>query len=194
LEDGVGISRYVHFSWILDGVYQNQQEPQPRERDYFYVGAFFVFSIWIALGIHGIIEVMREKYKEHKLVRPLTFAILILGFVAIPVSMLKANWFEHNRANNFVPWDYAYNLLQSVEENAILFTNGDNDTFPLWYLQDVEGVRRDVRIANLSLLTLLGILNNLKTLLLTVLKKLPLVTVTNNLKMLDLQDGITINR
>ncbi len=140
------------FLGYLTAFYQNQQEPQPRERDYFYVGAFFVFSIWIALGIHGIIEVMREKYKEHKLVRPLTFAILILGFVAIPVSMLKANWFEHNRANNFVPWDYAYNLLQSVEENAILFTNGDNDTFPLWYLQDVEGVRRDVRIANLSLL------------------------------------------
>ncbi len=103
------------FLGYLTAFYQNQQEPQPRERDYFYVGAFFVFSIWIALGIHGLIGIVREKFKEHKLVQPVTFAILILGFVAIPVSMLKANWFEHNRANNFVPWDYAYNLLQSVQ-------------------------------------------------------------------------------
>ena len=140
------------FLGYLTAFYQNQQEPQPRERDYFYVGAFFVFSIWIALGMRGIIELITEKIKEQRAIKPLTIAILVLGFVAIPVSMLKANWFEHNRSRIYVPWDYAYNLLQSVEPNAVLFTNGDNDTFPLWYLQDVEGVRRDVRIANLSLL------------------------------------------
>jgi hypothetical protein len=140
------------FLGYLTAFYQNQQEPQPRERDYFYVGAFFVFSIWIALGMRGIIELITEKIKEQRAIKPFTIAILVLGFVAIPVSMLKANWFEHNRSRIYVPWDYAYNLLQSVEPNAVLFTNGDNDTFPLWYLQDVEGVRRDVRIANLSLL------------------------------------------
>lgn len=140
------------FLGYLTAFYQNQQEPQPRERDYFYVGAFFVFSAWIAIGMRGFIELIVETFKEHRLTKPLSYAVLLLGFMAIPVSMLKANYFEHNRSRNFVPWDYAYNLLQSVEPNAILFTNGDNDTFPLWYLQDVEGVRRDVRIANLSLL------------------------------------------
>lgn len=140
------------FLGYLTAFYQNQQEPQPRERDYFYVGAFFVFSIWIALGMRGFFEILKEKFAGHKLLKPVIILLMILGFVAVPVNMLKANWFEHNRSRNYVPWDYAYNLLQSVEPNAILFTNGDNDTFPLWYLQDVEGVRRDVRIANLSLL------------------------------------------
>lgn len=140
------------FLGYLTAFYQNQQEPQPRERDYFYVGAFFVFSFWIALGMNGIIEILSEKFRNKKLLKPLIALTLLLGIILIPINMLKANWFEHNRTRNYVPWDYAYNLLQSVAPNAVLFTNGDNDTFPLWYLQNVEGVRRDVRIANLSLL------------------------------------------
>lgn len=140
------------FLGYLTAFYQNQQQPQPRERDYFYVGAFFVFSIWIALGIKGILELIQEYFAEKKFLKPLMIATLLVGFIVVPVNMIRANWFEHNRDDNYVPWDYAYNLLQSVEPNAILFTNGDNDTFPLWYLQDVEGVRQDVRIANLSLL------------------------------------------
>ncbi|OYV87876.1 MAG: hypothetical protein B7Z63_01730, partial [Ignavibacteriae bacterium 37-53-5] len=130
---------------------QNQQEPQPRERDYFYVGAFFVYSLWIALGMRGIIELLQEKFKEHTALKPIIAGVLFLGIVGVPVNMAHANWFEHDRSRNYVPWDYAYNLLQSVEPNAVLFTNGDNDTFPLWYLQDVEGVRRDIRIVCLSL-------------------------------------------
>lgn len=140
------------FLGYLTAFYQNQQQPQPRERDYFYVGAFFVFSIWIAIGMHGMIELIQKKFTEIKSLNPVIAGFMVVGFIVVPINMLNANYFEHNRARNYVPWDYAYNLLQSVAPNAILFTNGDNDTFPLWYLQDVEGVRRDVRIANLSLL------------------------------------------
>lgn len=140
------------FLGYLTAFYQNQQEPQPRERDYFYVGAFFVFSIWIALGVRGIIDLIYEYVKESKLANRIIGSTLILGVIFVPANMLGQNYFDHNRSRNFVPWDYSYNILQSAAPNAILFTNGDNDTFPLWYLQDVEGVRRDVRIANLSLL------------------------------------------
>ncbi|WP_422881246.1 protein O-mannosyl-transferase family [Melioribacter sp.] len=140
------------FLGYLTAFYQNQQQPQPRERDYFYVGAFFVYSIWIALGMRGIIELMVEKFDKIKNLKPALGLVMAAGIIVVPVNMFHANYFEHDRSRNYVPWDYAYNLLQSAAPNAILFTNGDNDTFPLWYLQDVEGVRRDVRIANLSLL------------------------------------------
>jgi hypothetical protein len=140
------------FLGYLTAFYQNQQQPQPRERDYFYVGAFFVFSIWIAIGVHGLITLTQEKFKQINSINPIVAGVIALFFIVIPINMLNANYFEHNRARNYVAWDYSYNLLQSVAPNAIIFTNGDNDTFPLWYLQDVEGIRRDVRIANLSLL------------------------------------------
>jgi hypothetical protein len=140
------------FLGYLTAFYQNQQEPQPRERDYFYVGAFFVFSIWIGLGVRGTIELLNEKFAGQKLLKPVIASVFVLTLIAVPLNMAKTGWFWHDRSKNYVPWDYAYNMLQSVAPNAVLFTNGDNDTFPLWYLQDVQGVRRDVRIANLSLL------------------------------------------
>ncbi|MEW6195315.1 MAG: DUF2723 domain-containing protein [Bacteroidota bacterium] len=140
------------FLGYLTAFYQNQQQPQPRERDYFYVGAYFVFSIWIAIGIKGLIELIEESFTKISNLKPIIIALLILGFIAVPLNMFSANYFENNRSRNYVPWDYAYNLLQSVAPDAVIFTNGDNDTFPLWYLQDVEGVRRDVRVACLSLL------------------------------------------
>jgi hypothetical protein len=152
------------FMGYLTAFYQNQQQPQPRERDYFYVGAFFVYSIWIAIGIRGLIDLVVEKIKSASLSKAAVYGILALGVVLVPVRMLQANYYTHNRANNWVPWDYSYNLLQSCAPNAILFTNGDNDTFPLWYLQDVEGVRRDVRIANLSLLNTTWYIRQLKNL------------------------------
>lgn len=140
------------FLGYLTAFYQNQQQPQPRERDYFYVGAFFVFSIWVALGVRGVFDLIREQFKESGLKQPIFAGSIVITFLAIPSLMLVNNYYEHDRSRNYVPWDYSYNMLQSVDENAIIFTNGDNDTFPLWYLQDVEGVRQDVRIANLSLL------------------------------------------
>ena len=140
------------FMGHLTAFYQNQQEPQPRERDYFYVGAFFVYAIWIAIGVRGLIDLVYEKVKQTAFRNAATYGILVLGIIFVPVRMLQANYFTHDRSNNWVPWDYSYNLLQSCAPNSVLFTNGDNDTFPLWYLQDVEGVRRDVKIANLSLL------------------------------------------
>ncbi len=132
-------------------LYQAQQEPQPRERDYFYVGAYFVFSLWIAIGVIGIIDLVRERIASKQMSTVYGVAFLGLFTLTIPVNMLRVNWESHDRTGNYVAWDYSYNILQTCEKDAILFTNGDNDTFPLWYLQDVEGIRRDVRIVNLSL-------------------------------------------
>ena len=129
-------------------LYLNQYDPQPRERDYSYVGSFFAFSIWIGIGITGILERIRQHIKSN------TVSVIFIAsiFIFMPLMMLYANYHEHNRRGNYVAWDYAYNLLNSCEPNGIIFTNGDNDTFPLWYLQEVEGVRKDVRVVNLSLL------------------------------------------
>lgn len=136
----------------LTAFYQNQQQPQPRERDYFYVGAFFVFSIWIAIGVQGLSDLIKGMFKKESYGTAAVIGVLAFTFVLVPIKMLDANYHTHDRSRNWVPWDYSYNILQSAAPNAVLFTNGDNDTFPLWYLQDVEGVRRDVKIVNLSLL------------------------------------------
>jgi len=131
--------------------YQNQQQPQPRDREYFYCGAYFVFALWIALGIKSLLDVVQEQLTKPSVAKPAFYGVLILCTIFVPARMLQVNYFHNNRSNNWVPWDFAYNMLQTCEQDAILFTQGDNDTFPLWYIQDVEGVRRDVRIVNLSL-------------------------------------------
>ena len=138
------------FMGYLIAFYQNQQEPQPRDRDYFYPGAYFIFSLWIAIGVKGLIEVARGKLPA-SLAKPALYGIAGLAFLFIPVRMVEVNYRTHDRSRNWIAWDLSYNMLQTCEKDAILFTNGDNDTFPLWYLQDVEGIRRDVRIVNLSL-------------------------------------------
>lgn len=135
---------------IVTALYQNQQDPQPRERDYFYVGAFMAFSLWIGIGVAGIIEWLSEKVSKTSLVG-VCAAVLVVSFAAVPLNMLRANYYFENRNGNYLPYDYAYNILQSLEKDAILITNGDNDTFPLWCIQAVYGVRTDVRIINLSL-------------------------------------------
>jgi hypothetical protein len=146
----VYLAAFVILGPVL-ALYQNQQEPQPRERDYFYVGAYAVFALWIAVGIEALIDFARSYLKKEDGAKYAAVGIVALAAVFVPVRMVQVNFKDHDRSGNYVAWDYSYNTLQSCEKDAILFTNGDNDTFPLWYLQDVEGVRRDVRIVNLSL-------------------------------------------
>jgi hypothetical protein len=136
----------------LIAFYQNQQEPQPRERDYFYSGAYFVFAVWIALGIKGLLDLVSAAARGPRQAAAGCGAVLLLGAVCIPGRMFQTNFASHDRSRNWLAWEYSYNMLQTCEQDALLFTNGDNDTFPLWFLQDVEGVRRDVRIVNLSLI------------------------------------------
>lgn len=136
----------------LTAFYQNQQQPQPRERDYFYVGGFFVFSIWIAIAVRALADIAYAKAKRDAVKKASVVAVLSFAILLVPVKMIAANYYTHDRSKNWIPWDYSYNLLQSCATNAVLFTNGDNDTFPVWYLQDVEGIRRDVKVVNLSLL------------------------------------------
>lgn len=131
-------------------VFQNNAPPiQPRERDYVFAGSFYVYAIWIGIGVLGLVELVK---KLTKMKEAISFAVVPVVFLLVPVILGKENWDDHSRADRYTARDFAYNYLNSCAPNAILFTNGDNDTFPLWYLQEVEGVRTDVRIVNLSLL------------------------------------------
>lgn len=136
---------------IFTALFQRQQDPQPRERDYFYTGAFFVYSLWIGLGTMGLLELIKDGIKSKQAMIATGTVALIALFLFIPGKMFSENYHYNNRHNNYVPFDYAYNILQSVDKDAVIFTNGDNDTFPLWYLQAI-GYRQDVRVVNLSLI------------------------------------------
>ncbi|MCX7929583.1 MAG: DUF2723 domain-containing protein [Chlorobi bacterium] len=155
---------------VIAAIAQNQQEPQPRERDYFYAGSFMVWCLWIGVGTYALIEQLRQRLPSMAAASVGTIAALI----AVPVNMAIGGWPIHSRAGNYVPFDYSYNILQSCERDAILFTNGDNDTFPLWYLQDVAGIRRDVRVVNLSLGNTLWYIDQLKNLEPWGAKKVPI--------------------
>ena len=133
-------------------IYLNQDDPQPRERDYSYVGSFLAFSIWIGVGSAMIGERIQMWIQQKDLANRLVAIALILQILFIPGVILSSNYHSHDRSGNYVAWDYSYNILQSVGPNGVLFTNGDNDTFPLWYLQEVEEIRKDVAVVNLSLL------------------------------------------
>src|SRR6056297_2612950 len=129
--------------------YLNQTPFEPRERDYAYAGSFFAFSIWIGIGATAVTELVKKAVSDNK---ALSYGVMALMIAAVPIWMGYQNYPGNDRSDRYVARDYAYNLLNSVEKNALLFTNGDNDTFPLWYIQEVEGVRTDVRVVNLMLL------------------------------------------
>ncbi|MDT8411004.1 MAG: DUF2723 domain-containing protein [Vicingaceae bacterium] len=147
-KDWLILALLFFFTGLAINFYTNPPSPQPRERDYAYVGSFYVFAIWIALGVYALYEILGKKIQR------LTSAGLVTTFclLAVPVLMANQNWDDHDRSKRYTARDFAKNYLNSCAPNAILFTNGDNDTFPLWYVQDVEGFRTDVRVVNLSLL------------------------------------------
>ena len=130
-------------------LYLNQTPLQPRERDYAYAGSFYAFAIWIGLGVLQVIEWL-SRARVPRLAA--TVAATVLCLVAVPGIMAQQNWDDHDRSGCTIARDIAYNYLNSCDEDAVIFTNGDNDTFPLWYAQEVEGCRTDVRVCNLSYL------------------------------------------
>ncbi|MFN0047853.1 MAG: protein O-mannosyl-transferase family [Cytophagales bacterium] len=136
------------FTGIVLLVYLNPTPMEPRERDYIFVGSFYAFAIWIGLGVLQIIEYLNGLIKKETL-KP----IVALGLcMTVPILMAKDGWDDHDRSQRYHSVDSAKNLLNSCAKNGIIFTGGDNDTFPLWYVQEVEGFRTDVRVCNLSLL------------------------------------------
>lgn len=141
----------VFFLFFMTGLaivlYLNQTPGQPRERDYAYAGSFYAFAIWIGMGAAGLCDALRKKKSSVLHVGLLMFLCLL-----IPVQMASQTWDDHDRSNRFTCRDFGANYLMTLPDkgNPIIFSNGDNDTFPLWYNQDTEGVRRDARICNLS--------------------------------------------
>jgi len=157
-KDQTGIRQFwvVFFLFFMTGlaivIYLNQTPSQPRERDYAYAGSFYAFAIWCGMGVAAIIELIREKLKK---VNPVILASLVsLVCLAVPVQMASQTWDDHDRSGRYTCRDFGQNYLMSLQQegNPIIYTNGDNDTFPLWYNQDVEGVRTDARVCNLSYL------------------------------------------
>ncbi len=134
---GVGLSFYL-----------NMPDPQPRERHYVFGGMFLAWAVWMGLGWTALVEWTRQRLS----LTPGVVAMLACLGLALPAGVGAKLYHQMDRTGDYIAYDYAYNLLQSCGPNSLLFTNGDNDTFPLWFLQEVEGVRRDVRIVNLSLL------------------------------------------
>ncbi len=164
--DKRGIEQFwvIFFLFFMTGIaivlYLNQTPLQPRERDYAFAGSFYAFAIWVGMGVAAlwriglrIIGTRDENQINHG--KPsiiIASAATVIG-IAVPLQMVSQTWDDHDRSGRYTTRDYGRNYLSSLDENAIIFTNGDNDTFPLWYNQEVEGYRTDVRVVNLSYLT-----------------------------------------
>jgi len=160
-----GIEQFwvVFFLFFMTGLaivmYLNQTPSQPRERDYAYAGSFYAYAIWIGLGVAGLWRMLvalvgkAKKGKADNSNSVALAAVAALVGLAVPVQMVSQTWDDHDRSGRYAARDFGMNYLSSLEKNAIIFTNGDNDTFPLWYLQEVENYRTDVRVVNLSYLS-----------------------------------------
>jgi hypothetical protein len=146
-QDAGIIALLFFFTGVAIVLYLNQKPYEPRERDYAYTGSFYAFSIWIGLGVLAL-----QQWLSRRLSGRLAPALAtVIGLCAAPLIMAQQGWDDHDRSTKLVAHDMSYNYLQSCAPNAILFTYGDNETYPLWYLQEVEHVRPDIRIVNLSL-------------------------------------------
>ena len=143
----------VFFLFFMTGlaivIYLNQTPMQPRERDYAYAGSFYAFAIWCGMGVAALFDLINKRLKQNATA---TAAIVGAVCVLVPIQMDSQTWDDHDRSNRYTCRDYGQNYLMTLQEkgNPIIFTNGDNDTFPLWYNQEVEGVRTDARVCNLS--------------------------------------------
>ncbi len=163
-----GIEQFwvVFFLFFMTGIaivlYLNQTPGQPRERDYAFAGSFYAFAIWIGLGVPAIARYIcdffgwvKKKAPEDlgkEVLMPAAGVACAIGLF-VPIQMVSQTWDDHDRSHRYTTRDFGANYLNSLEKDAIIFTNGDNDTFPLWYSQEVEGVRTDVRVVNLSYLS-----------------------------------------
>ncbi|WP_163715816.1 glycosyltransferase family 117 protein [Mangrovibacterium lignilyticum] len=129
-------------------IYLNQSPHQPRERDYAYAGSFYAFAIWVGLGVLALYEWLSKKLPD----TVVAGGVSLITLLCVPILMAAQNWDDHDRSDRYTCRDFGANYLNSCAPNAVIFTNGDNDTFPLWYNQEVEGVRTDMRVCNLSYL------------------------------------------
>ncbi len=136
---------------IAIGIYLNMPPRQPRERDYAFVGSFSFFAIWIGLGVMALADWLTALFKKERLYKFILPVVFVLCMLGVPVLMASENWDDHDRSEKYAARDFAKNYIGSVDKNGILITFGDNDTFPLWYVQEVEGFRTDVRILNYTL-------------------------------------------
>ena len=165
-----GIEQFwvIFFLFFMTGIaivlYLNQTPSQPRERDYAFAGSFYAYTIWVGMGVAGLWHILtslmtpkpsKEKTSSSKPADKSLIAAVIACVIglAVPLQMVSQTWDDHDRSGRYTTRDFGMNYLDSVDENGIIFTNGDNDTFPLWYAQEVEGHRTDVKVVNLSYLT-----------------------------------------
>jgi len=147
--DASVVTLLFFFTGLAIVLYLNQTPLQPRERDYAYAGSFYAFCIWVGMGVIWIADLLSKKVNAKNAAIGATAVSLLCG----PVLLASQNWDDHDRSEKFLARDMAKNYLESCAPNAILFSYGDNDTYPLWYVQEVEGFHTDVRVVNLSLLS-----------------------------------------